>query len=238
MNVSRIVSASGSWENDSVVADEYLKRMSYGYGNGLWGEPMEDVYKMALSGTRIVVHSRSTNLYGTVDNDDFFMYAGGLTAAIRELDGKSPELVVTNMMNPAKPEMTPIDRMMGMELRSRYWNPEWIEGMKKEGFEGANKMAEFVENMWGWQVTVPETIDAARWEQTFEVYVEDKYGLDLKEFFSKKNPYAYQAVTARMLETIRKGYWQPTEKSQTNPGEGIHDNGNRTRCSLLCANLQ
>ena len=212
LNVSRIVSASGSWENDSVVADEYLKRMSYGYGNGLWGEPMEDVYKMALSGTRMVIHSRSTNLYGTVDNDDFFMYAGGLTAAIRELDGKSPELVITNMMNPAKPEMTPIDRMMGMELRSRYWNPEWIEGMKKEGFEGANKMAEFVENMWGWQVTVPETIDAARWEQTFEVYVEDKYGLDLKEFFIKKNPYAYQAVTARMLETIRKGYWQPTEK--------------------------
>lgn len=173
---------------------------------------MEDVYKMVLSGTRMVVHSRSTNLYGTIDNDDFFMYAGGLAAAIRELDGKSPELAVTNMMNPARPEMTPIDRMMGMELRSRYWNPKWIEGMKKEGFEGANKMSEFVENMWGWQVTVPETMDAARWEQTFEVYVEDKYGMDLKEFFSKKNPYAYQAITARMLETIRKGYWQPTEK--------------------------
>lgn len=212
LNVSRIVSASGTWEDDAVVADEYLKRMSYGYGNGLWGEPMEDVYKMTLSGARMVVHSRSTNLYGTVDNDDFFMYAGGLAAAIRELDGKSPELVITNIMNPAKPEMTPIDRMMGMELRSRYWNPEWIEGMKKEGFEGANMMAEFVENMWGWQVTVPETMDTARWEETFEVYIEDKYGMDLKEFFSKKNPYAYQAVTARMLETIRKDYWQPTEK--------------------------
>ncbi|MFN3531363.1 MAG: cobaltochelatase subunit CobN [Candidatus Brocadia sp.] len=211
LNVSRIVSASGSWENDSIVADEYLKRMSYGYGNGLWGEPMEDVYKMVLSGTKMVVHSRSTNLYGTLDNDDFFMYAGGLAAAIRELDGKSPELAVTNMMNPARPEMTTIDRMMGMELRSRYWNPKWIEGMKKEGFEGANKMSEFVENMWGWQVTVPETIDAARWEQTFEVYIEDKYKMDLKEFFNKKNPYAYQALTARMLEAVRKGYWQPVE---------------------------
>ncbi|MCE7879639.1 MAG: cobaltochelatase subunit CobN [Candidatus Jettenia sp. AMX1] len=212
LNVSRIVSASGTWEDDSVVAEEYLKRMSHGYGNGLWGEPMEEVYKMVLSGTRMVVHSRSTNVYGTLDNDDFYMYAGGLAAAIRELDGKSPGLVVTNIMNPAKPEMTPIDRMMGMELRSRYLNPEWIEGMKKEGFEGANKMSEFVENMWGWQVTVPETIDDARWEQTFEVYVEDKYGMDLKEFFGKKNPYAYQALTARMLEAVRKDYWHPTEK--------------------------
>ena len=173
---------------------------------------MEEVYKMVLSGTDMVLHSRSTNLYGTLDNDDFFMYAGGLAAAIRELDGESPDLVVTNIMNPARPEMTSIDRMMGMELRSRYWNPEWIEGMKKEGFEGANKMAEFVEHMWGWQVTMPETIDAARWEQTFEVYVEDKYGMDLEEFFNEKNPYAYQALTARMLETIRKGYWQPADE--------------------------
>lgn len=212
LNTSRIVSASGTWEDDAVVAEDYFRHMSYGYGNGLWGEPMEDVYKMTLSGTEMVIHSRSTNLYGTLDNDDFFMYAGGLAAAVRELDGSSPELFVTNIMNPAKPEMTAIDRMMGMELRSRYLNPEWIKGMKKEGFEGANKMAEFVENMWGWQVTMPETIDAARWEQTFEVYVEDKYGMELKEFFREKNPYAYQAVTARMLETIRKGYWEAAEE--------------------------
>ncbi|MFO0793906.1 MAG: cobaltochelatase subunit CobN [Candidatus Brocadiaceae bacterium] len=52
-------------------------------GMVLWGEPMEEVYKMVLSGTSMVVHSRSTNVYGTLDNDDFFMYAGGLAAAIQ-----------------------------------------------------------------------------------------------------------------------------------------------------------
>ncbi len=213
LNVSRITSASGAWENDSVIEEDYFRHMSYGYGNGLWGEPMEEVYKEILSGTEMVLHNRSTNLYGTLDNDDFFMYAGRLVAAVRELDGESPELMVANIINPANPEMTSIDRMMGMELRSRYWNPKWIEGMKKEGYEGANKMAEFVENMWGWQVTVPETMDAARWEQTFEVYVEDKYGQELKDFFKKTNPFAYQPLTARMLETIRKGYWRPADKT-------------------------
>ena len=208
LNVSRITSASGTWDDDSVIAEDYFKHMGHGYGNGLWGEPMQDVYKEILSGTEMVLHSRSTNLYGTLDNDDFFMYAGGLVAAVRELDGKSPELNVTNIMNPAKPEMTSIDRMMGMELRSRYWNPDWIEGMKNEGYEGANKMAEFVENMWGWQVTVPNTIDTAKWEQTFEVYVEDKYGMELEEFFDKTNPWAIQAISARMLEADRKEYWK------------------------------
>lgn len=38
--------------------------------------------------------------------------------------------------------------------------------------------------------------------------------MDLKEFFNKKNPYAYQAITARMLEVVRKGYWHPSEEDK------------------------
>lgn len=68
--------------------------MTAGYGNGFWGEPMEDVFRLTLSGVEKVVHSSSTMLYGALDNDDFFMYAGGLAAAVRSLDGESPELVV------------------------------------------------------------------------------------------------------------------------------------------------
>ena len=73
-------------------------------------------------------------------------------------------------------------------------------------------MAEFVENMWGWQVTTPKAVDTAFWEQTYEVYVEDKYGQELKAFFNAHNPWAYQAVTARMLEAVRKGYWQASDE--------------------------
>jgi cobaltochelatase CobN len=73
-------------------------------------------------------------------------------------------------------------------------------------------MAKFVEYMWGWQVTVPDAVDKRKWEQTYDVYVEDKYGLEMKEFFNKQNPWAYQSVTARMLEAVRKNYWAPDEK--------------------------
>ncbi len=96
---------------------------------------MEDVFRLALSGTEKVVHSSSTALYGALDNDDFYMYMGGLTTAIRNLDGQSPELVVTDTRDPGRPEMTPIDKFIGLEFRSRYVNPTWIEGMMKEGYE-------------------------------------------------------------------------------------------------------
>jgi cobaltochelatase CobN len=105
--------------------------------------------------------------------------------------------------------MTSIDKFIGTEFRSRYVNPTWIEGMKKEGYAGAGEMRSFVEYLWGWDATVSETVDAGMWQETFAVYVQDKHDLGMKEFFESTSPFAYQDMTARMVETIRKGYWTP-----------------------------
>ncbi len=207
LNTSRIAAASGTWDSDRPMADEYLSKMGHGYGNGFWGEPMEDVFRLALSGTEKVVHSSSTMLYGALDNDDFFKYMGGLAAAVRSIDGESPQMVVTNTRDPGQPEMTGIDKFLGAEFRTRYVNPTWIEGMQREGYAGAGEMRAFVEYLWGWDATVPETVDDAMWNESFAVYVEDRHDLDLKAFFDEHSPHAYQDITGRMVETIRKGYW-------------------------------
>jgi len=207
LNTSTIAAASGTWDSDRGMADDYISKLGHGYGNGFWGEAMPDVFRMALSGTDQVVHSSSTMLYGALDNDDMFMYMGGLANAVRNIDGKSPELVVTNTRDPGKPRMTSMDEFLGTEFRSRYVNPTWIEGMKKEGYAGAGEMRAFVEYLWGWKATAPALVDDAMWQETFDVYVEDKHRLGLKQFFDTASPFAYQDMTARMVETIRKGYW-------------------------------
>jgi cobaltochelatase CobN len=209
LNTSTIVAASGTWNSTTGFTDDYIDKLGHGYGNGFWGEPMSDVFKLALSGTEKVVHSSSTMLYGALDNDDMFMYVGGLAAAVRSLDGKSPDVVVTNTRDPGRPEMTSIGKFIGTEFRSRYVNPTWIEGMKKEGYAGAGAMKEFVEYLWGWEATVPETVTEGMWQETFDVYVQDKHGLGMKDFFETRSPFAYQDITARMLETVRKGSWSP-----------------------------
>lgn len=207
LNTSTIAAASGTWDSDKGMADDYIRKLGHGYGNGFRGEAMPDVFRLALSGTEKVVHSSSTMLYGALDNDDMFMYVGGLAMAVRSVDGKSPELVVTNTRDPGKPEMTSMDKFIGTEFRSRYVNPTWIEGMKKEGYAGAGAMREFVEYLWGWNATVPEIVDGAMWKETFDVYVDDKRNLGMKEFFEANSPFAYQDMTGRMAETMRKGYW-------------------------------
>jgi cobaltochelatase CobN len=173
------------------------------------------VFRLALAGTDKIVHSSSTTLYGALDNDDMFMYMGGLASAVRSIDGKTPELVVTNTRDPGKGEMTPIDEFIGKEFRSRYVNPVWIDGMKKEGYAGAGEMRAFVEYMWGWDATASSVVDDAMWKETFDVYVKDKYGKDLKSFFDTRSPFAYQDIVARMLETVRKDYWQADAETKT-----------------------
>ncbi len=215
LNTSTIAAASGTWESDKGMADEYIRKLGHGYGNGFWGESMEDTFRLALSGTDAVVHSSSTALYGALDNDDMFMYMGGLSNAIKNIDGgKTPEMLVANTRDPGKPKMSTLNDFIGTEFRSRYVNPTWIEGMKKEGYAGAGAMREFVEYMWGWDATVTSVIDDSMWKETFDVYVEDKHKLGMKEFFEQKSPYAYQDITARMVETVRKGYWKADKATE------------------------
>jgi cobaltochelatase CobN len=226
-NLDTVISHSNTWDNEKQVADVYLMRMSHLYGQGFWGGKIqtnagktangEDIsltlFKSALSGTKIAVHSRSGNLVSTLDTDDFFQELGGVAMAIRTIDGKTPEVYVTNMANPKRPQQETIEKVMGTEMRSRYLNPKWIKAMMKEGYSGARFIDKVVEHLWGWQVTVPEAVDAAKWNEMFETYVEDKNGLNIKQMFKDaRNTWAYQSLVARMLEAVRKGYWKPDQK--------------------------
>jgi len=45
------------------------------------------------------------------------------------------------------------------------------------------------------------------WQETYETYIEDKQKLGMKQYFEASSPFAYQDITARMIETIRKDHW-------------------------------
>ena len=218
--IADVLDDSGSWEDSKEVADVYFERMSHLYGQGFWGNKIEDlsedfkdgatldIFQKALSGTDVVMHSRSSNLYNTLDTDDFFQYLGGTALAISSVDGKTPKVVVSNLSNPNNLNQESLEKFMTREMHSRYLNPLWVEEMLEEGYAGARMVNKVVFNLWGWQVTVPESVSDDTWNQFYEVYVEDKYDLDIEETFREAgNLYAYQAMLSRMIETVRKDYW-------------------------------
>jgi cobaltochelatase CobN len=216
--IEKLIPLTNAWQNEKEVADVFINRMSHPFGAGYWGDENANpdqrraLFKQALSGSQIALHSRSSNLFATLDNDDFFQYLGGTAMAIRSVDGKTPEVMVSDLANPRRATHKTLEQYMGQEMQARYLNPRWADSMLKEGYSGARYINRVVDYLWAWQVTVPEVVDNGKWQRMYDTYIEDRHGLKVRErFASAGNLRAFQAMTDRMLSAVERGYWKPSD---------------------------
>lgn len=210
-NINYLVGQPGSWRERADVADHYLDRMRYGYGGGAWGESEgADALERKLRGVEASFHSRSSNLYGVADNDDFFDYFGGLSIAAERVNGSAPDNFVLHSADPRRVEAERLQTFLGRELRARYYNPEWIRGQMGEGYDGARTISnKFVEFLWGWQVTNPDVVRGWMWDEIQDVYLEDRHGLGVDRWLAEgERAHAMQNVAAILLTAAQRGFWQ------------------------------
>lgn len=219
--LEHVIQAEDTWQSEKDVSAVYMNRLSHLFGQGFWGERARTgekgddlspfIFREAMKGAGGVVHSRSSNVFGAVDSDDFYQYLGGTALAVREAnDGKNVEAYVADLSNPKRSEVVTLQQYIGQEMRARYFNPKWIEAMLNEGYAGSRMIRQVTDNLWGWQVTVPEAVGDSKWQEMYEVYVEDRYGLDIRRRFEAgDNLAAYRALVERMQSVIAKGYWKP-----------------------------
>jgi cobaltochelatase CobN len=92
--ISKLVSMSWTWNDTDELAQFYLGRMGNMYSKNYWGDTNPLVFIRALSNSDTIITSRNTNQYGVLDNDDFFDYWGGLSMAVENVSGKSPNMKV------------------------------------------------------------------------------------------------------------------------------------------------
>ncbi|RJS70735.1 cobaltochelatase subunit CobN, partial [ANME-2 cluster archaeon] len=236
------IPASNTWNDTGRLANLYIDRMSYTYGEDVWGEHLNNLFRENLGGVEVCIFSRSSNVYGVLDHPEVAAYFGGLGLAIRSLTGETPDMYINNLRDPNDPKVETLSHFMNRELRTRYLNPKWIEGMMEHGYDGSRYMAQFTEDLWMWNVATPDLVTDDMWNQVYDIYVQDP---EMQDFFESNNPYAQQAITARMLEAARKKdsegnpYWDATPeviKSLVKEyAESVAENG-VTCCHHTCAN--
>lgn len=216
--------ASHKWEEkDGKLALGYLSRMSWGYGPDTqsWsrkpagaGGGEVNAYAAHLKGTDAAVFSRSSNLRGLLDTDHPFEYLGGISLAVRHLDGKSPQLYISNMRDPTRAKLETAEKFMAKELRAVYQHPRWMSEMQKEGYAGALKMLGTINNFWGWQAMDRNVVRDDQWQEFHETWIKDRYELGMRAFFETSSPTALAQIAERMLEAIRKDYWRTDETTK------------------------
>ena len=223
--MANAVASSDTWDNTSELAELYISKMCYVYGQNIWGQTISEyikqqtgqvidinnsiVFEENLNGTEAIFHSRSSSTYGSLDTNDFYQYLGGLYNAIKYISGTAPEAYVVNLQDLNDMEIQTLQTYLTNELYARYLNPTWISGMQLNGYEGAEVMDKFVENLWGWEALCPDLISDDIWEKVYGTYVTDS---ELSDWLKETNPYAYQSMLASMINTIYEGSWDASDE--------------------------
>lgn len=205
-----------NWAKETDLADPFLERLQYAYGAREWGTATEgqNLFAEQLRGVDAAVLSRSSTLHGLLSTDHPFEYLGGVSLAVRNLTGKTPDLYVADLRS-TEGQITSTGAFLSTELRSRYLNPQWIKAMQAEGYAGANEMLGIVNNLWGWQVTDPASVRPDQWQAMHDTYVRDVRSIGINGFFARVHPTAQRAIVERMLEAVSRGYWKADEATQS-----------------------
>ena len=213
--INRLVERSGAWSEREALASTYVQRLGHAYGDQSHGKPLHQGFETRLKSVQRTYLGRASNLYGLLDNNDAFDYLGGLSLAVENLSGEVPDNRVINHANPGDAHIERLQTALLSELRGRYLNPAWIKPLMAHGYAGARTMgSEFLEYLWGWQVTNPDIVRSWAWDEVNAVYFDDKHNLGLDEFLAEGNNAHVKAnMLAVMLVAAHKGFWEASPET-------------------------
>lgn len=213
--VNRLVERSGSWQQRQEIGQAYIARLGHAYGMNLDGISAQDTFVEQLGQVGRSYLGRASHLYGLIDNNDAFDYLGGLNLAVETVTGTPPYSYVIQHADADDARLDPLAQALGAELRGRFLNPQWIKPLMEEGYAGARTMgSEFIEYLWGWQVTSPDIIRSSAWDEVKAVYLDDRLGLGLDQFLKQgHNQQVLTNIQAVLLVAAQKGFWQTDEQT-------------------------
>ncbi|MBN1187976.1 MAG: cobaltochelatase subunit CobN [Bacteroidales bacterium] len=206
-----MVEKGDAWETQDEIASQYINNMDAVYTAEYWAYHQEGIFETMLHNTEVVVHPRSSNINGPVSLDHVYEFMGGVSAAIRKVTGKSPDAYFNDNRNKYNPKVQGLREAIQTEVRTNAFNPKYIEEQMKEGATAAESFSEIFRNTYAWNALKPDVVNENTWEKYYDIYIRDTLNLDIINFFKDKNPYAMQEMTAVMLESARKGFWDPNQ---------------------------
>jgi cobaltochelatase CobN len=211
--IQEMVKSGDKWEDEKEIAETYIKNMGAVYSNNEnWGEYYSGLLHAVLHNTNVVVQPRQSNTWGALSLDHVFEFMGGINLAVRNVTGKDPDAYFADYRNRNNMKMQELKEAIGVEARTTVFNPAYIKEVMKGKASSASQITEIVTNTYAWNVMKPDVVDNEMWNQIYNIYIKDYYGLEIQNFFKTENPFALQEITAVMMETARKGMWTATEQ--------------------------
>ncbi|WP_373530446.1 cobaltochelatase subunit CobN, partial [Nostoc sp.] len=206
---------SQNWTDDEDLARAYINWSSYAYSSGNGAEeatvtspssPVSnpEAFEQRLAKMQVVLHNQDNREHDLLDSDDYYQFQGGLTAAVRSLQGKNPQTYFGDNSIPAQPRVRQLKEEIARVYRSRVVNPKWIAGVMRHGYKGAFEMAATVDFLFAYDATA-KCVEDYMYQGIVEAYLLDPV---VSEFIQEKNPYALRDIAERLLEAHKRNLWE------------------------------
>ena len=238
--ISQAVRQSWTFNDTEDLALKYINRMGYIYSSNNWGTYNSKVLERLLNSTTSLFTSRNTNLYGVIDNDDYFDYWGGLYNAMGYINNKDISFNVIRYGENINTTITEIGQFLKREMNTRYYNPQWIKSMMEQDYAGSSYMSKFASNLYGW-ASVTDKVTNKDWDNMVSVYIDDKYNLGVTDFLNNGyNSYAMISMTGTLLTAAHESKWRTDDETLRKVAniwaQNVIDNGVAC-CDCSCGNV-
>jgi len=197
--------AGQNWSTDADLAQAYINWSCHAYTSGT-NSPSADpeILTKRLSQMQVVLHNQDNREHDLLDSDDYYQFQGGLTTAVRSLQGKNPQTYFGDHSLPTQPTIRKLKTEIARVYRSRVINPKWIAGVMRHGYKGAFEMAATVDFLFAYDATA-QCVEDYMYQGIVESYLLNP---SVCQFIQTKNPWALRDIAERLLEAHLRNLWQ------------------------------
>lgn len=196
-------------DDEPDVAAAFMRFSSHRYdGTGSPAEPDPVAFAERLVGADMLVRMHDLAEQDLLDAPDYALASGGLFAAARSL-GSGAEAHHLDAVLPGRYRLRPLREELARIVRGRMTHPRWIEGQRRHGHRGAAELAQSVDSLFAFAATAG-LISEHQFQAVYDAYLDDP---SVDGFLREVNPKAHEAIEARLLQAIRRGYWRPRRNS-------------------------
>ena len=197
------------WHEEADLARAYLVWGGYAYGGGADGKAEHGLFERRLGSIDAVIQNQDNREHDLLDSDDYYQFEGGMTAAVRHLSGRQPQVYHNDHSRPESPKIRSLEEEVGRVVRARVVNPKWIDGVMRHGYKGAFEMAATVDYLFAFAATARAVRDH-HFDAVFDAYLDTPR---VRDFMSENNPAALQEIAERLIEALERGLWRPRSNS-------------------------
>ncbi|MFK7861239.1 MAG: magnesium chelatase subunit H [Granulosicoccus sp.] len=205
-NVNLLID-SGSWEDESELADTYANRKCYAFGVDGQAKRQSRLLETALADVDLAYQNLESVELGVTQLDYYFDTLGGINSMVKKARGQAVPTYIGDQTRGDGTVRT-LQEQVALETRTRMLNPKWYEGQLKHGYEGVRNIETSITNTLGWSATTGQ-VSPWVYSQMAKTFVLDKA---MRDRLAELNPTASARMANRLLEASERNYWSPSDE--------------------------